>query len=82
MVKNSPAKAQVSGLIPGSERYPGGEQGSPVFLPGSSRGRRSQTGYSRWGHKESDMNEQLNNKRHMIHVTETRTPNRAEIALE
>ena len=30
-----------------------------VFLPGESHGQRSLTGYSPWGHKESDMTEQL-----------------------
>ena len=55
---------------------------TPVFLPGESHGQRSQAGYSPWGHKESDMNERLNNKRNIIRVTETRIPNRAEIALE
>ena len=32
---------------------------SPVFLPGESHGQRSLAGYSPWGHKESDMTEQL-----------------------
>ena len=31
----------------------------PVFLPGESRGQKSLAGYSPWGHKESDMTEQL-----------------------
>ena len=30
-------------------------QPTPVFLPGKSHGQRSLTGYSPWGHKESDM---------------------------
>ena len=35
-------------------------QPTPVFLPGESRGQRSLTGYySPWGHKESDITEQL-----------------------
>ena len=29
------------------------------FLPGKSHGQRSLAGYSSWGHKESDMTEQL-----------------------
>ena len=33
-------------------------QPTPVFLPGESRGQRSLTGYSPWGHKELDMTEQ------------------------
>ena len=28
---------------------------TPVFLPGESHGQRSLTGYSPWGHKESNM---------------------------
>ena len=31
----------------------------PVLLPGKSHGQRSLVGYSPWGHKESDMTEQL-----------------------
>ena len=34
-------------------------QPTPVFLPGKSHGQRSLVGYSPWGHKESDMTEQL-----------------------
>ena len=34
-------------------------QPAPVFLPGESHGQRSLAGYSLWGHKESDMTEQL-----------------------
>ena len=30
---------------------------TPIFLPGKSHGQRSLTGYSPWGHKESDMTE-------------------------
>ena len=30
---------------------------TPVSLPGESYGQRSLTGYSTWGHKESDMTE-------------------------
>ena len=43
-VKNSPANAgdiRDTGLIPGSRRSPGGEHGTPVFLPGESHGQRS-----------------------------------------
>ena len=32
---------------------------TPVFLPGKSHGQKSLVGYSPWGHKESDMTEQL-----------------------
>ena len=34
-------------------------QPPPVFLPGESHGQRNMVGYSPWGHKESDMTEQL-----------------------
>ena len=34
-------------------------QPTPVFLPGEFHGQRSPVGYSPWGHKESDMTEQL-----------------------
>ena len=37
----------------------GAWQPPPVFLPGESYGQRSLVGYSPWGHKESDMTEQL-----------------------
>ena len=49
MVKNLPANAEDVrdvGLIPGSERSPGGGQGTPIFLPGESHGKRSLEGYS------------------------------------
>ena len=32
---------------------------TPVFLPGKFHGQKSLVGYSSWGHKESDMTEQL-----------------------
>ena len=51
MVKNLPANAgdvEDAGLIPGSERSPGGGNGNPVFLPGESHGQRSLVGYSPW----------------------------------
>ena len=43
------------GKIPWSRKW----QPTPVFLPGESHGQRSLMGYSPWGHKESDMTEQL-----------------------
>ena len=46
------------GLIPGLGRSPGEGHGNPLlFLPGESHGERSLTGFSPWGHKESDMTE-------------------------
>ena len=43
------------------EDPPGGghSKPTPVFLPGASPGQRSLVGYRPWGHKESDMTEQL-----------------------
>ena len=32
---------------------------TPVFLPGEFHGERALAGYSPWGHKESDVTEQL-----------------------
>ena len=34
-------------------------QSTPVFLLGKPHGQRSLVGYSPWGHKDSDMTEQL-----------------------
>ena len=41
LVKTPSANARDTGLIPGSERSPGGGNGTPVFLPGKSHGQRS-----------------------------------------
>ena len=38
---------------------PGEGNGTPVLLPGKSRGQRSLVGYGPWGRKESDMTERL-----------------------
>ena len=60
MVKNTPAKIGDTGdssSIPGWGRSPGGENGTPVFLPGESHGQRTLTGYSPWGLKELDVTE-------------------------
>ena len=61
MVNNPHSSAgdtRDSGLIPGSERSPGGGNGNPLqFLPGESHGQRSLVGYSPWGSQESDMTE-------------------------
>ena len=46
--------------IPWSRKW----QPAPVFLPGRFRGQRSLTGYSPWGHKESDVTEQLSTQAH------------------
>ena len=60
VVKNTPANAGDSrgmGLIPGSGRFPGGRQPTPVSTPRKFRGQRSLAGYSPWGQKELDMTE-------------------------
>ena len=47
---------------------------TPVFLPGKSHGQRGLAGYTPWGHKESDMSEQLNNNKKYIYThTHTHT---------
>ena len=47
--------------IPGSGKIPWRREWlpSPAFLPGDFHGKRSLAGYSPWGGKELDMNEQL-----------------------
>ena len=50
--------ARDTGLIPGLGRSPGEGNGNP-FLTGEFHGQRSLAGYSPWGHKGSDMTEQL-----------------------
>ena len=49
------------GLIPGFRKISWRREGlpAPVFLPGEFHGQRSLVGYSSWGHKESDVTEQL-----------------------
>ena len=46
---------------------------TPVFLPGESHGQRSLEDYSPWGHKESDMTEQLSMHTHAHTHTHTYT---------
>ena len=59
--KESACNAGDLGSIPGSGRSSGRRtwQPTPVFLPGEFHGQRSLVGYSPWGHKESNMTEQL-----------------------
>ena len=59
--KESAHNAGVLGLIPVLGRSPGVREQllTPVFLSGEFQGQRSLTGYSPWGHKESDMTETL-----------------------
>ena len=62
-VKNPCVNAGVAGdtgSTPGLERSLEEKMATPpVFLPGEFYGQRSPAGYSSWGHKESDMTEQL-----------------------
>ena len=48
----------VEGSIPGLERYPGGGQPTPIFLPGESPWTEEPSRLP-WGCKESDTTEQL-----------------------
>ena len=59
--KDSAGNAEDPGSIPGLGRSPGegNDKPTPVSLPGEFHGQRSLAGYSPWGHKESDMTEQL-----------------------
>ena len=59
--KESARSAEDPGSIPGLGRSPGEGNGktSPVFLPREFHGQWSLAGYRPWGHKESDMTEQL-----------------------
>ena len=58
-VKASARNAGGLGSIPGSGSSPGEGNGTPVFLPGESQGRRSLVGPSSRGRKESDTTERL-----------------------
>ena len=60
MVKNTPANAgyvRDENSIPGSGRFPGEGNGTPVFLPGEAHGQKRLLGYSTWSPKESDTTE-------------------------
>ena len=61
MVKNPPADAGDVSLIPGLGRSLGEGNGNPFQYSclKKSHGQRSLAGSSPWGHKESDMTEQL-----------------------
>ena len=68
--KESTCNAGDLGSIPGSERSPGGGHGSPLqysYLE-NPHAQRSLVGYSPWGHKESDMTEQLSTAQHSMFV--------------
>ena len=75
MIKNLPPNARDSrdsSLILGSGDVLEEEMAlTPVFLPGKSHGQMSLVGYSPWGHKESDMTEQLtehNEFTYILHI--------------
>ena len=58
MVKNLPATWEIRVRSLGQGRFPWRSACMPttaVFLPGESQGQGCLTGYSPWGHKESDM---------------------------
>ena len=60
MVKNLPAMRKIR-FNPWVRKIPWIKewQPIPVFLSGEFHGQRSLVGYCPWGHKESDMTEQL-----------------------
>ena len=51
--------AEDLGLIPQLGRSPGVAQPTPIRLPGEFHGQSSLAGHSQWGHRKSDMAEQL-----------------------
>ena len=59
--KESTCNAGDLGSIPGLGRSPGGMHGNLLQYSclENSHGQKSLVGYSSWGHKESDMTEQL-----------------------
>ena len=59
VVKNLPANAGDTDLIPGSKRSPGGGHGNPLqdSCLENPHGQRSLADYSPWDHKESDTTE-------------------------
>ena len=59
--KESTHNARDLGSVPGSGRFPWRREWlpTPAFLPGESQRQRSLGVYSPWGHKKSNMTEQL-----------------------
>ena len=79
MVKNLPAMQETRVWSQGQEDPWRREQlPTLVFLSGESHGQRSLAGYSPWGHKESDMTEQLKLTNTMLY---TQTQTVAEVRL-
>ena len=70
VVKNPPANAgdpRVAGSIPGLGRSPGEGNGNPVqFSCLENSMDRSLVDYSPWGHKESDITEQLKSESEVV----------------
>ena len=69
MVKNPSANTGDTVLIPGSGRYPRVENSNPPssILAWKVPWKEDLVGYSPWGHKESDMTEQLSTHTHQSH---------------
>ena len=61
LVKNSVCNTEELDSIPGLGRLPRGRHGDPLQYSclENPQGQRSLVGYKPWGHKESDMTEQL-----------------------
>ena len=74
-VKNLPASAGDMGSIPGLGGSPGGGHGNPLQYSclENPHGQRNLAGYSPWGCKELDMNEQLNNNHYQWSWEKTKT---------
>ena len=70
VVKNPPANAEDTSLIPGLGRSPGKGNGNLLQYPcvENLMGQRSLAGYSPWGHKESDTTWRLNNNSKLIYT--------------
>ena len=64
--KESICNGGDQGLIPEVGRSPGGGHGNPLQYSclENPHGQRNLAGYSPWGHKESDMTEQLSTAQH------------------
>ena len=70
MIKNPHAMWEM-GSIPGLGRSPEEGNGNPLQYSGleSLHGQRSLVGYSPWGHKESDITEQLSTAQSILTYT-------------
>ena len=70
-VKHLPAMSGDPGSIPGSGRSPGEGKGYSLQYSclENPREQRSLAGYSPWGHKESDITEQLSTVQHIVNIS-------------